>query len=438
LADAALQASFFDQALPLYEDMVRVQLERHDPDRALSYLERGRARQLIDSLARPEPGSLGTRPEALPLPSDAASMSRMIPNGVVLVYYLSLEDRLLSWTLTRGGARFADLPVSSSELRRLVSAHRASLERTADPLIVLEASAQLYDAVLRSLLVSVDPNATLVFVPDAVLQPVAFAALWDRRAGRYLVEDHVVGLSPSGTVFVMGSRPLSPLRSRDGAVLVVGNPRVDPRRWPGISPLPDAEREAIEIAGLYPAPTLLTGKEATKAAFLTRASGSRIIHIAGHAAGGDSPLSAHLLFAPDPVTNDTGALYGYELEGRSLRETEVVVLAACRTAGGAISSSEGALSLARPWLAFGVPSVVASQWEIDDFVSRRFFVAFHRAFQKFGEPLLALRDAQLRLMRSGNSDLAHPSNWAAFVCLGGRAGQRPPESVPSSLKTTAP
>jgi CHAT domain-containing protein len=97
----------------------------------------------------------------------------------------------------------------------------------------------------------------------------------------------------------------------------------------------------------------------------------------------------------------------------------VVVLAACRTAAGDVSRVEGALSLGRPFLAAGVPDVVASLWDIDDALSRRFFVSFHRALLTDGDPLPALRTAQIAMLRDGDVSLAHPASWAAFICMGG-------------------
>ena len=107
-----------------------------------------------------------------------------------------------------------------------------------------------------------------------------------------------------------------------------------------------------------------------------------------------------------------------------------MVLAGCRTAAGAISSTEGALSLGRPFLAAGVPSVVASLWDIDDAVSRRFFVTFHRALRVLGEPLLALQQAQISLLRDGDPSYARPASWAAFVCMGGLDRRKVASTLP--------
>jgi CHAT domain-containing protein len=80
---------------------------------------------------------------------------------------------------------------------------------------------------------------------------------------------------------------------------------------------------------------------------------------------------------------------------------------------------EGALSLGRPFLAAGVPDVVASLWDIDDAPSRDFFVALHRALLAQGDPAAALRTTQLAYLRGPDPSRAHPASWAAFVCMGG-------------------
>jgi CHAT domain-containing protein len=66
-----------------------------------------------------------------------------------------------------------------------------------------------------------------------------------------------------------------------------------------------------------------------------------------------------------------------------------------------------------------VPDVVASLWDIDDTVSRRFFLSFHRALLVEGNPLLALRKAQIAFLHSDDASLAHPASWAPFICMGG-------------------
>jgi CHAT domain-containing protein/tetratricopeptide (TPR) repeat protein len=410
LSDAALQASFFDQSVPLFDDMVRLQVDkRGNPQRALAYVERGRARQLVDSL-------LG----AAASPLDPERLREELPERVTLVYYWPLHDRVLAWLLSRENSHFIERSLPAAELSRLVAAHRAALEGRAAQEIVRRTAARLHDELVRPFIPLFASQRALVFIPDGVLQSVPFASLWDRQTGRYLVEDYVLGVAPSGTVFVHASAGAGIARGGALRALVVGNPQFDPHVWTGLSNLPEAEAEAAEIAGLYSRSELLTGPAATKPAFLRGVRGREVIHYAGHAAASaDAPSTAHLLFAPDPRSGDSGALYLHDLGRGSLPGTRVVVLAACRTAAGDVSRVEGALSLGRPFLAAGVPDVVASLWDIDDALSRRFFVFFHRALLTEGDPLPALRTAQIAMLRDGDVSLAHPASWAAFICMGG-------------------
>ena len=129
----------------------------------------------------------------------------------------------------------------------------------------------------------------------------------------------------------------------------------------------------------------------------------------------DDPARSRLLLAAD--AGDSGALYLRDLPWRDLRAA-LVVLAACRSAAGTVSRTEGALSLSRPFLAAGVPNVVGSLWDVDDEVSRTFFVAFHRSLLAGADPARALHSAQLLLLHSGDPTLAHPSTWAGFVSIG--------------------
>ena len=425
LRDAALQVSFLDQGLPLFDDMVRFQtLQRRNPERALNFVERARGRQLLDAMQAAPGQAEGDAGATVPLgvaPLDVQGLRRDLPEGLALVFYQSLEDRLLAWVLVQGGTHFVERPLTSSELSRLVAAYRAALEGQMPLASLHRASARLHDELVRPLGSFLASQRALVVIADGVLQSVPFASLWDRKTGRYLVEDYLLEMAPSGTVFVRASQAATTsARGPMSRALVVGNPQVDRRVWTGMQDLPGAEAEAIEIAGLYPRAELLTGSGATKAAFLQGMRDHQVVHFAGHAVSrSDAPSAARLVLAPDPRRGASGALSPSEVGQAGSGGTRLVVLAACRTAAGSVSRVEGALSLGRPFLAAGVPYVVASLWDIDDAVGRRFFVAFHRALLAGSEPPQALRRAQIALLRDPEASRAHPSNWGAFVSMGG-------------------
>lgn len=77
------------------------------------------------------------------------------------------------------------------------------------------------------------------------------------------------------------------------------------------------------------------------------------------------------------------------------------------------------MSLARPFLANGVPSVVATLWDINDQASQALFAAFYRSLRQGQGPSAAARQAQLTLLGSSDQSLRKPAAWAGVVVFGG-------------------
>jgi CHAT domain-containing protein/tetratricopeptide (TPR) repeat protein len=434
----ALQISFFDQGASLFDEMVALQIDkRHDPQRALWFVERSRARQLVDSLgevaesAASRPTSTATN---LTSPLNPEQLRRQLPENVALVYFMSAPERLLVWVLTRQGTQLIERSLPQDTLRRQVAAYGAAIGQRASLSVATKEAALLFDELLRPVLPAVRSKSTLILIPDEVLQRVPFAGLWDQQAARYLVEDHLVALAPSGTVFVrLSAAALSPKRSRDLRLLAIGNPHIAAIESGGLPSLPGAEAEAGEVAKLYRRPEVLTGDAATKNAFLSRIRHSEVIHFAGHAELGDVPgASARLLLAPDPETGASGSLYGHEFAHGALSQTQVVVLAGCQTTQGETSRLEGSLGIARLFLAGGVPMVVASIWDIDDAVSRQFSMAFHRNLLAHRDAAVALQHTQVAFLRDAKPSFAHPAAWAGFVVLGGLDHRKVASSIRSA------
>ena len=206
--------------------------------------------------------------------------------------------------------------------------------------------------------------------------------------------------------------------TRDQPGLVVGNPSRDPRRFGELSDLPSAAAEARQIAAIYPGSLLLLQNAATRKSFLEGIQRSPWVHFAGHAVvNRDQPLLSMLVLATAPDGSDSGVLYAREIYGLNLAANRLVVLSACDTAEES-GSGEGSTSLARAFLAAGAPTVVASLWKVDDRASAELFARFYERLRRGDDPARALRFAQLRLLKSNNTFLQHPSTWGAFEVIG--------------------
>jgi CHAT domain-containing protein len=100
----------------------------------------------------------------------------------------------------------------------------------------------------------------------------------------------------------------------------------------------------------------------------------------------------------------------------------LVVLSACDTAGSARTGSEGVQTLLLPFLAMGVPTIVASLWPVDDELSSELMTAFHREVAAGADPAAALRTAKLASLHHLDPRRRAPSVWAPFILIGGVAG----------------
>jgi CHAT domain-containing protein len=211
-------------------------------------------------------------------------------------------------------------------------------------------------------------------------------------------------------------------------LLIVGNPRFDREQFEGLPDLPGAEREAKEIANLYGA-TPLIGKAAVPARVKQSLAEADIVHLATHAIQDErSPLLSKLLLSADESKGQMthhasgGVLQASEIYALKFPRTRLVVLSACQTGIERAYRGEGAIGLARPFIAAGVPLVIASLWPVESESTAGLMISFHKhRKQSHLSTAEALRRAQLEILHNQQSNLPKNYGWAAFVVIGGYA-----------------
>lgn len=92
----------------------------------------------------------------------------------------------------------------------------------------------------------------------------------------------------------------------------------------------------------------------------------------------------------------------------------LIVLSACETALG---DDQASMGLAGAAVQAGAESALASLWEVSDEGTAQLMEEFYKNYAQGQGRAVALRNAQLSLMRRGGA-LADPGVWAAFILLG--------------------
>jgi CHAT domain-containing protein len=425
LGDDTLRPTALGPAWPLVVDLIGMELDQNRPLNALALAERARGLSLSASTGACQ----DDEPDA-----QLRCWTAPLARETAVVSYVVLPDRVAMWVLTRDGMRIARQPIAAERLREMVRDYRRTLERPtngASPDDAARASAALFDQLILPIAPWILDRPHLVVVADDVLHGVPFGALFDARANRYVLEDHIVELSTgvthaAGTTNTPGGVPS--WRDGHGRAVVVANPAVSGIISANLPRLPAAETEAAQLAALVDDVRMLTGADATKARLRSALEGTSILHVASHAlVNHRTPWRSYFVLAPDAGRAGEDLLFMSEISRLPLRTLRLAVLAACGSADGAMAGGGAVLSLARPFLAAGVPNVVATLWPVGDRASAALFARFYERLADGATPAAALRDAQLALLRHSDAAFRHPALWSPFVAIGGTA------STPSAL-----
>jgi CHAT domain-containing protein/tetratricopeptide (TPR) repeat protein len=415
--------------------------------------------------------SASTQAGSADLPSDAvvpaASSAQLVATAArlqsTLVSYWVTRNQMFIWVITSdGGVRSYQVDVRLSKLTELIRTtmpfgegdQGGGAERRQAPpkslgtlttrgaesiAVQLPASPawrELYDLLVRPVRGALprtsagQRGALLTIIPHGPLGALAFAGLQDER-GRYLLEDYAIHYAPSGAAlqYTAGRQRKD---ARNGSLLMISDP-VPPalsRLDRPLPRLPGARAEGRAVAALIPRARLtrFEGAGASESSVLRASAGKAVLHFATHAiVRGDEPLSSFLALAA--AGDDDGRLTAQEIYRLRL-DADLVVLSACRSAGGRVTG-DGIATFARAFIYAGAPSIVASVWDVADEPTNRLLPAFYRAWLGGASKARALRTAQLGLMhdlRAGKVHIVtpagqvslpeHPVFWAGFSLLG--------------------
>ena len=413
-------------------------------DAAFALAERRRARELMDRLIQNaaletsharESGAGITRDVAQ---VSAADVAAILPDDrTALIEYVTgargAPTTVFVVTRGRRGGQVAQarilLPADS--LTGGIGRFAALVLRGADTPRDAQA---LGGALLDPIVGMLNPAVTrLVIVPDGSLHRVPWDAL-RMRDGRLLVERYAIGIAPSAGVLVrLRHRERAP-SAAPARLLAFGDPIFPGERGGSTQATRDAASEGFQSAfastgGLprlegsgrevraiarYAPGAEVKVRDAASESYLVRSSLApyRVIHFATHALV-DDRVSFRTALALAPGGGQDGFVTPGELAGLRL-DADLVVLSACRTAGGVVVDGEGVQGLTAPLLAAGARSIVATGWRVGDERTVSLVERFYAELARGRTVADALRAAKLAAIERK----APASVWAAFTVFG--------------------
>jgi CHAT domain-containing protein/Tfp pilus assembly protein PilF len=323
-----------------------------------------------------------------------------------------------------------------------VTAFRRTLADSKTPIPQLQKSArQLDEKLMQPIRQLLGNTKTLLLSPDSALNLIPFEALVDEN-NQYLVENYQITYLTSGRdllrqkeKFASQQPPLiiaDPLYNQTGQKVAL-----NPNSTRSInladsvfSPLDGTKAEAEAIKKLLPKATVLTQAQATENA-LKQVKKPNILHIATHgffskltdnknSEENENPLlRSGLVFAGVKVSQsagDDGVLSALEATNLNLVGTKLVVLSACDTGNGDITTGEGVYGLRRALVIAGSESQLISLWKVSDSATKDLMIAYYQRLKNGEGRSEALRQTQLAMLKS--KDQNHPFYWASFIPSG--------------------
>jgi CHAT domain-containing protein/tetratricopeptide (TPR) repeat protein len=337
-------------------------------------------------------------------PLTLRQVQELLDPGVTLLEYFVVRRAVLLWVVERDRLRFVNIPIDRSDLVAKVAALRDTVYQTNEKERLNSLSQELYRLLIQQALPHIRGKELLI-IPHDVLHYLPYQTLISGQ-GNYLIQDYPIYYLSSASLMQFTKEKRRASREGERA-LVMANPSLGDAAYN----LRFAEREAKEVARVYPQSAVYLRADATKRNAVSLSPNYDILHFAVHGElKEDDPLSSALLLAGEG--GNDGRLTVREIFPLNLK-ADAVVLSACETALGKISNGDEIIGLTRAFIYAGTPSVIATLWEVNDRASYELMGEFysHLRTMKKSE---ALRQAQLKTM----TEFPQPFYWAAYELMG--------------------
>jgi len=277
----------------------------------------------------------------------------------------------------------------------------------------------LYDKLVKRPVDFLDSSVHhLTIIPDQVIGYVPFEILASTEDGPMLIERCDVSYANAGARYADAES--KGVRSSKVALYApTYNQVIKTDDGIELSSLPGALSEVNAIRDVIGGASFV-GADVNQDLFAKSADKYGVIHMAMHSIMDiEQPYLSHLLFPNTEGAADDRKLYLSEIEQLNL-DADLVVLSACNTGNGKVTSTDGIQSVARSFAAAGVAATVMSLWKAPDDATSQIMTSFYRHLDAGENKATALRLAKNEYR---NNDLISaqqktPYYWAGFIVNG--------------------
>lgn len=318
----------------------------------------------------------------------------------VCVDWVAVGDRLFLLSLRPNQPpQLSPLPIQLSTVQDFVI-NVLSLPGFHQDLDIPETLRQ-FDPLITPLANLSDPEELLILSPTGLLHNIPLHAL--EVNGSPLLARNPIVYCPSLSVL---RHCLARRRARKGKLTAAlfGDPTGD---------CPEAAKLVLYLEQRFGTKPFI--KDAvTRHAFTEAISGCNFIHFQGHAEHKpNEPLDSYLVLA------DKDHLTAREVFGLPNLQSELVTLAACRSAVNVIKPGDEPLGLIPAFLYAGTNSVLATLWKVNDTSAAKTMRLFYDKLTETDQTIdkaQALRQAMLTVRDTPRFD--SPYHWAPFALYG--------------------
>jgi len=363
-------------------------------------------------------------------------------NGSCVIEYVLMPKKLLIWVISPDGekitTRTKDIDVG--QLKELIRQNHLAITTSPKDTQDMHRLNEQRESTLKKLysiliepvadLLPTNADQELTIVPYGPIFMVPFAAL-QAPDGKFLVEKYTLNFLPAIAVLRATQEIASEVAAAPNTLLAFGNPITEQNKFLG--KLPYAEKEVKKVATYFePSSTKMeVGDAATKAKFRELVSKYSYIHLATHGLVDElHPMDSSVVLAPSG--GDDGLLSVKDILELPSLKSKLIVLSACQTGRGQITG-DGVIGLSRAFIIAGTPSILVSQWNVDDVMTEYQMGLLYDEMIKQSDKNKArsLRNAQLKTIQFMEKGLtsrdadpsvkkmrANPRYWAAFQLIG--------------------